>query len=508
LAGILCLLPGAAAAQFDLGLGTGPRPWFDLRNVFTELRLTPSVSTGVTYTDNVDFEADARDDLILFIRPRVTLIARARRLNTALDYGFSAEYSTDEEGFRIEQLGDSELRSANTFEIVDDIVFLEANALVSREIVDNTITTPAGIESEQTENFATVQRYQLRPLVRNRFDNFLISETRGQLGFVNTGDDDDDDEGWTQTYGISQAFLSGPRFTTYQWGWTTEYLVSRSGGDDGGVTLDDDDDDFTRFTTVLDNEVVVTREFSLLGSVGFEQIEEEALSEEPDGLIWSVGFAVRPNPRLSASATYGRRFEDDIYSFDMRYEITERSIFQARFDRTLETEETLFLNDLSFLGVDPLGNFIDTRTGLPLQEDVELFGLEDEVFFTDRFRADLNLVRGRNRYVFDAFYEEREIERIGEESETETIWGGGARWERQLSRDMTGSLSANYRFADFGGVDEGREDDLITFRSQLSRNLGQGFSASFNYVFRRQISTFESEDATENAINLTITKTF
>jgi uncharacterized protein (PEP-CTERM system associated) len=478
-----------------------------LRNVFTELRLTPSVSTGITYTDNVDFEADARDDLILFLRPRVTLIARARRLNTALDYGFSAEYSTDEEGFRIEQLADSELRSANTFEIVDDIVFLEANALVSREIVDNTVTTPAGIESEQTENFATVQRYQLRPLVQNRFDDFLISETRGQLGFVNTGDDDD--EGWTQTYGISQAFLSGPRFTTYQWGWNTEYVVSRSGGDDEDLGFDeDDDDDFTRFTTVLDTEVVVSREFSLLGSVGFERIEEETLSEEPDGLIWSVGFAVRPNQRLSASATYGRRFEDDIYSFDMRYEITERSIFQARFDRTLETEETLFLNDLSFLGVDQQGNFVDTRTGLPLREDVELFGLEDEVFFTDRFTADLNLVRGRNRYTFDAFFEEREIQRIGDESETETVWGGGARWERQLSRDMTGTLSVDYRFADFSGVDEGREDDLITFRSGLRRNLGQGFTGSFNYVFRQQISTFETEDATENAVNLTITKTF
>jgi uncharacterized protein (PEP-CTERM system associated) len=192
----------------------------------------------------------------------------------------------------------------------------------------------------------------------------------------------------------------------------------------------------------------------------------------------------------------------------MRYEITERSIFQARFDRTLETEETLFLNDLSFLGVDQQGNFVDTRTGLPLREDVELFGLEDEVFFTDRFTADLNLVRGRNRYTFDAFFEEREIQRIGDESETETVWGGGARWERQLSRDMTGTLSVDYRFADFSGVDEGREDDLITFRSGLRRNLGQGFTGSFNYVFRQQISTFETEDATENAVNLTITKTF
>lgn len=505
---MLCLLPGAAAAQFDLGLGTGPRPWFDLRNVFTELRLTPSVSTGITYTDNVDFEADARDDLILFLRPRVSLIARARRLNTALDFGFSAEYSTDEGGFRIEQLADSELRSANTFEIVDDIVFLEANALISREIVDNTITTPAGIESEQTENFATVQRYQLQPLVQNRFEDFLISETRGQLGFVNTGDDDD--EGWTQTYGISQAFLSGPRFTTFQWGWNTEYLVSRGGGDDGDGDFDDDDDDddFTRFTTTLDAQVVVTRQFSLLGSVGFERIEEESFSEEPDGLIWSVGFEARPNQRLEATASYGRRFEDDIYSFDVRYEITERSVFQASFDRTLETEETLFLNDLSFLSVDQQGNFIDTRTGLPLQEDVELFGLEDDVFFTDRFRADLNLVRGRNRYNVNAFFEEREIISAGEEDETETIWGGGAEWERQLSRDMTGSLSVDYRFADFGGVDEGREDDLITFRSRLRRDLGQGFTASFNYVFRRQISTFESEDASENAVNVTITKTF
>ena len=502
LVGGLALLPSQVSAQFDLGLGSGPRPWFDLRNVFTELRLEPSVSTGITFTDNVDFEPDARSDLVVFLRPRINLVARARRLNTNLSYAFSVEYSSDEGGIEIEQVGDSALQSANTFELVDNILFLDADASISREIVDNTITQPAGSESSRNENLSTVQRYQLSPLVRYEFDNFVVSESRTRVGYVDTGSEGET----TVTYGASQNFISGPRFTTYQWSWNTEFLESRSEGEEGSAETEDDN--FTRFTTILGSEVVVTSRVSLLGSIGFERIEEESLTDEPDGLIWDIGFSARPGRRLELSATYGRRFEDDTASFDVRYDIGERSVFQAQFERTLETEQTQILNDLSFLGVDEDGNFIDTRTGLPPSSDIELFGLEDQAFFTNRFDADLTLSRERNDYSFSAFYEQREVESVTEGSDTETVFGGGGQWRRQLSRDMSGSLAIDYRFTEFGGVDTGREDNLITFTTRLNRDLGQGFSGAFNYVFRRQESTFDQEDATENAITLSLTKSF
>jgi uncharacterized protein (PEP-CTERM system associated) len=504
IAGGLALMPAAAAAQLDLGLGTSPRPWFDLRNVFTELRLDPSVSTGLTYTDNVDFEADARDDLILFVRPRANLIARARRLNTAIDYAFSLEYSSDEEGFRVEQISGSSLQSANSFEVVDNIFFVEANAAISRELIDNTDTQAAGVESEQTDNFATVQRYLVRPILRYQFDDFVVSETSASVGYVDAGSEEEA----VVTYTAAQTFSSGPDFTTFQWNWDTRYLLSTGGdeteGDGGG------EDEFRQFNSILSGQLFVLPRYSLIGSVGYEEIEDDGLEDEPDGVVWDVGFEARPNRRLTVSATFGRRFEEDTYTLDARYQIGPGTLFQARFNRFLETQETQLLNDLSFLGVDEEGAFIDTRTGLPPADDIELFGLEDETFTTSRLTADLVLDRGRNSFRFNGVFEEREIEELIAEGEddAETVYGAGASWTRQLNRDLTGSLSLDYRFTDFAGGDTGREDDLITVRSRLTRNLGQGFSGAFNYVFRRQVSTFDEEDATENTVSLTLTKTF
>ena len=497
------LLPVAAAAQFDLGVGSGPRPWFDLRNAFSELRLEPSLSTGITFTDNVDFEADARSDFIVFVRPRINLVASARRLNTNLNYTFSIEYSSDAGGIEIEQIGDSALQSANTFELVENIVFLDADASISREIVDNAITQPAGSETTRNENLTTVQRYRLSPLIRYRFDDFLVSESRVTAGYVDTGSEGDT----TVTYGASQNFASGPRFTTYQWNWNTEYLDSQSGGGEA-ADIGDDDDNFTRFTTTLNGQVIVSPSFSLLGTIGFERIEEESLIDEPDGLIWDIGFSARPNRRLEVTASYGRRFEDDTASFEARYEISEQSVFQARFERTLETEETQLLNDLAFLDFDEEGNAVDTRTGLPPSSDIDLFGLQDEAFFANRFDATLTLSRERNSFIFDAFYEQREVETITEGNDTETVFGGRGQWSRELTREMSGTISLDYRFTEFGGDETGREDNLITFVTSLDRNLGQGFSGAFNYVFRRQESTLDTEDATENAITLSLTKSF
>src|SRR3546814_4674528 len=58
-----------------------------------DVDLTSSVSTGLTLTDNRDFEHDAESDLILSLTPRIGLRQVGGRSDTALDYSVSAQYA-------------------------------------------------------------------------------------------------------------------------------------------------------------------------------------------------------------------------------------------------------------------------------------------------------------------------------------------------------------------------------------------------------------------------------
>src|SRR3546814_7950225 len=80
-----------------------------------DVDLTSSVSTGLTLTDNRDFEHDAESDLILSLTPRIGLRQVGGRSDTALDYSVSAQYAhRDTEVDLIHTLN-----GTNTMELID-----------------------------------------------------------------------------------------------------------------------------------------------------------------------------------------------------------------------------------------------------------------------------------------------------------------------------------------------------------------------------------------------------
>ncbi|NBC32101.1 MAG: TIGR03016 family PEP-CTERM system-associated outer membrane protein [Alphaproteobacteria bacterium] len=486
--------PGPAAAD-DTGFYT---PDIYIDEIRGRLRVSPFVTTGVSYTDNVDFEADARDDFVYFIQPGVSLDLDAGRFRTVLNAAVSLEYSTDEGGFDLRQTADTRLQSLNRFELVEDILFVDAQAAISRELIDAR-SRPSASNVERSDDRATVQRYQISPFVQYRFGRFVDNETRLSLGYVSIGGDGDGDRGDGEdglTYSASTAFSSGRMFNRFQWRLASIYRVEDAG---------DEREEVERFTNEANGRVALDRTFALLGTVGHDSIEDAEVTDVPDGLFWNVGLGFTPNPRLSATVTYGRRFDNDDFGLDLTYEIAPGSRFLARFEQTLETEEQVFLRDLSSLGVNDEGQLIDTRTGEPLESTADLFGLRAESFRRNRFDSILTLDRRRNTYRFGGFYETREI--LDTTRRTERGFGGSASWRRQLNRRTNGSIGIGYQQVDFGTADE-RVDDLYTVRTSLSHNLGEGLSMFFGYVFQHQDSSAEDETATENLVTLSLTKRF
>src|SRR5690606_18741573 len=121
--------------------------------------------------------------------------------------------------------------------------------------------------------------------------------------------------GDTITNAVS-ASLRGAPGATGRLGWSvsghqewTETSGGRSGiGGTGGVELGDTSR--RRRLARADLSYQVFSNFALLAGTGWEEIDDPTLREEPDGLIWNVGFEYRPRPRSSFRLTYGRRFDD------------------------------------------------------------------------------------------------------------------------------------------------------------------------------------------------------
>jgi|GEM_PF-1787365 len=496
---LLCGLsvPAAAGAQeFSIGQAVPAIDQAIPDSLVDRIDFIPSIGFGVTFTDNVDFDQDAESDLFVFVRPGAQLRVLGRRINLAIDYAFEAGYSTNENGFDIRQVGSSNLNSANTFELVEDILFFDFNAALSRQIIDNREATSARDDADN--NRTLVQRYLASPYLVYRFDSFAQNVTRLTAGFVRSGQtqDDDDDDNNSVTLEARTDFVSGSAFTNFLWEFLTLYRVTDVG----------DDDEITEFTTFFGTETPIVRQFSVLANIGYDDVDRNR-GRELDGVRWDLGFTTRPSQNFTLTFTGGQRYGEANYFGALRYEITPGSILTADYRRTFDTEETVFLEDLSFLGVDPQGQLIDLRTGEPTDVDTESFGITDRAFFRDRFDTNLILDRRRNVYRFAAFWEEREF--IDGPDDTESSYGGVATWSRQLSRDTAGNVGFEYRVVDFGEEEAGREDTRYTGRVTLTHALGRGFSLSGNYLYRLQQSTFDDEDGiSENAVTIRLTKTF
>lgn len=456
------------------------------------LRISPFITTGVSYTDNVDFDADARDDFVYFIQPGVTLDLEASRFRTALNYSLSLEYSTDEEGFVVEQLSNSRLESMNTFELVENIFFVDADAAISRELVDAR-SRPSARGVDRSDDLATVQRYRVSPFFQYRFGRVVNNETRLSVGYVDIGGDEDEE---ALTYSASTEFTNAVPAARLGWRLASLYEIQDPG---------DEVEEFERFTNEVNTRLALDRTYALLATVGHDSLDDAAVDDLPDGVFWNVGLGYTPNPRLDASVTYGRRYDNGDFGLNIDYDISETARFRARFDQTLETEEQLLLRDLTFLDVNDEGQLIDTRTDEILETTADLFGLEADVFLRNRFDTDLVLNRRRNTFRLGGFYESREV--LSTPTFTERGYGGSASWRRQLNRRTSGIVDLQYERVDFD-TEGGRIDDLYTVRTSLSHNLGEGVSVFFGYVFQHQESTAENQTATENLLILSLTKRF
>ena len=100
--------------------------------------------------------------------------------------------------------------------------------------------------------------------------------------------------------------------------------------------------DIDRTTFRLNGQYPIMRQFSLLGSVGYETIDTNSLNDDPDGALWYAGFFTRPGPKTELRLTYGERYGEPDINGSLTYRITPRLTFQSSYTHVLETTQRQF----------------------------------------------------------------------------------------------------------------------------------------------------------------------
>lgn len=451
-------------------------------------RVTPTISFQETFSDNVDQDPDGDEEsaFISTVSPGISFFANAARINWGFTGNVALRHQNggDDEGFD----ADVELNSRGTVEVLDDFFFVDGNAAVSQEVLTSEGSSSGS--GDNNSNRETIQNYRLSPYVTNRLDDFARMETRYTLSQVFIDSDDASD---TTTHEGEVSLNSGPDFTQFSWGLSVSASEATAS----------DDDDVSRRDANFSLTYAVTREFFLIGSVGYQQFEDGDSDNEVDDPTWRTAARWQPSSRTRVEVGYGQR--DDEVSFDgsLRHSITPRSIISASYSEVLRTSQEALGRNFDVVAFDPnTGQLVNSETGQVITSPNDVpFDVDDETTRVQSFRLGLNGSRGRDNFGlnFRANIEDNDSD------DDETEYGITADWGRALNPRTRFSTSGEYEYNDLGDSIENE----YTFRAGLNYNVFTNVSANVNYTFRiRESDENSSDEFKENTITVGLRASF
>jgi len=447
------------------------------------------LSVTETFSDNIDQDPNGERDAGFVSRagPSISIFGSSARVSAAFNGNLSGVHQIggDDEGFSL----DPSIAGTSNTELVDQLLFFDLNASVSRQLLDNRQSTSASGAS--TSNRDLVAALTASPYLVHRLGDFANAEWRYRFSPVLV----DSDSGGSSAaandvYSHEGSFIlqSGQDFTQFGWTWANRV----------GEEVRDQQSDIESASTDFSVTYPLWRRFSLIGAVGYEYRDgDEDEGDNFDGITWRGGFSWNPNPDLNLEATYGRRDDDESLDASLRYRLGPKTTLNASYSEALQTSQGRAISNLGQLSFDPeTGQLIDERTGQPFTGDLDPFSFVDGTTRTRTLR--LGAVHHRGRDIFSLSGSAGTSE--GDTEEDEEFYGATLSWSRRLSSDLSLTSSAGYERNDF--QDEDRTDDNYSFDLGLNYRLASDVSAIMRYDFDFQDSTDDDESYYENAVTI------
>jgi uncharacterized protein (PEP-CTERM system associated) len=449
-------------------------------------KITPQISVFQSFTSNARLAppGEEKSDFFTTVSPGIDIHRESPSLNFDLSYALDAiGYVRDEELSELR----NRLQFVSTATIAPELLFLDARAAILQQPSDSR-RTGSGSALAGSIDLETVKTFNISPYLLYHFGSIADSEIR--YIFNQTYSDDLTD---STAHRVDAGLTSGKKFSRIQ---TTLHL--------SGEEISASREISTRVAELI-AQYRLSREVGLLGSVGYERIEDPTLDDEPDGPIGSAGIQLEPGPRSSVTLLYQHRFESDFFSGEASYVIGPRTWIDASYSESIETSNSLFADNLEFLTRDEFGNYVDSRTARLFALDDTGFGLEENAFRLRVFDLGLHLVRGRNTFDLVVYHERRDTDATDEK---ETAFGGAVNWQRQISPLSRLNFIARYRHAE---TDDRSQDDTVRLMgagASVIHSLSENVDGVFAVNYSRQLADEREDEFSEAVVSIGLTKRF
>jgi uncharacterized protein (PEP-CTERM system associated) len=454
--------------------------------------ITPTISVSETFSDNANLannDADPNSDFLTQVSPGISIVGQGGRgslnLNYSLNQTFSHRDVQDTET-------NNNLAATGQVEVWNRIAFIDMNASIGQAI-ERTNGAASNSIAGQNVNRTETRNASISPFFLHHFGTWVETESRFTLSGFSTESDTVED---SRTMSEQLRINSGRRFT--QFTWSIDTLNSK--------TQNNDDEPSSRQRRVDGNVTyILSSKVSLLGGVGYEDIEDTDLDSQPSGLTWNAGIALQPSPRTSARLTYGKRDGENSFDFEASHRLSSRTEITASYSESIETSQRQFANDFSNLFPIGGGQAIDLTSGAIVNlASLEAFGLEEDTFRQRVFRLNISGSRRRNTFGGGLFYEEREFEFT---DRIEKAYGGNLSLSRQLSNRLNGNINLSYTHTDSGDVNQ-RVEDEINASTGVSYQVRNDLRANLTYNLTFNKVNNAPDDLIENSVTLGLTKSF
>jgi uncharacterized protein (PEP-CTERM system associated) len=289
---------------------------------------TPTFDVRQTWSDNVALrpEETKRGSLITELVPGLRLRQRGRRLvfNGQYEYHYY-KMSNDIPGTRSSS---RMLRADGKAALVDDLFYMDGNASIQNQAISAFAQSTTG-NDYATANRTEVRSWRLSPYLVHRFGALATGELRYTRDAVDAGR-----SGLGNTDGntYSLHLNSGRHFRDLGWS------VSASKQD----INDEIRNDSTVKTANLNLTYKLSRTFNMLGGVGYDDYDYQALGGANSGKSWNAGFGWTPSARTSVQITNGHRYYGPSRTLTAMHR-SRHTVWSIKYDDTVSTTRANFL---------------------------------------------------------------------------------------------------------------------------------------------------------------------
>lgn len=456
-------------------------------------RVTPRMDAQVSYTDNVDLDNPGKEsDVVFRVNPGLAVEVDGKKLKFQADYeGSFLQFSRD---------GRTEWRNHLTsklrIEPIEDHFYIDATGIIAEPFVDNTQSVTFSSDNYSINRRQT-QSYTVEPYFVHRLFDIADMRWMYRLRYVTVSQPKANDptprfiDNYLSHTGEVRAD-SGDRLGRLRWNLLGRY-DDRSRGD-GRQSRE--------ILARAEAEYRFVRWLGLVGSAGWEKIEDPDLSENIDDFVWDAGLRFNPTRNTDITVRYGKMDGDTSFSAEAMYR-------RKRFKVGLSYKHEITTTQRRFADINEDGQFNDfdffvSDFGSILDPDDIVFGVENDTFRSNRLEVNFQYDHRRTTFDTRAYYEERVFDTTGREVHEYDI---KSRLSRRLNERLRAVLQLRHRHTDFD-LGPSRVDNFYGVRAEIHYDFSKYAQAELAYIFSTLDSNVNVRDQTENVVQLSLRANF